>query len=325
MPVKPARRRGFSLLELLIVIGVIGVLLALLLPALSRVRAAARRTQDLSNQREIARALFAYQNERGVIPTVSNAAAAAAADGAGDRYDFDDAGNVLAWTDALQPYLGSSRSIFQCPSDPAIASEVGYLLPGGDGNERVLVSYGLNADIAAVNVQVGQVRRTLLGMDNDFIGVYASSRPYPDDPYHGIGAGGHLGRVVDSSSTLLLADCGTLRPMLTVPNDLPLIDRPDVLAYTTNYTALNDADPLQWGRLEGVMQTPWLAARVPLTRHDSNARLAAGNLIGSMLPKIGRGGVLTIAFADGHAESVERARFGRVKVTPFRPTRPPVD
>ena len=325
MPALPEVRRGFSLLELLVVIGVIAVLLALLLPALARARAAARRTQDLSNQREIARALTSYATDREVLPTLSNTAAALAADPRGERYRYDAGGNVLPWTEALRPYLGTGGRIFECPSDSGIDSGMGYLLPSDPDRGRLAVSYGLNADLAAADVQVGDVRRTLLGLDRDYIGVYGSDRTYPGDPYHGTGAGGKLSRVNDSSSTLLLADCGTLRPVLTVPSDLPLIDRPDVLAFTTNYVALNDGDPFKWGRLDGLLETPWLSTRLPLTRHDTDGELAAGNLVGTGLPPTGRGGVLNVAFVDGRAESVERARFARVKVTPFRLDRPPVD
>jgi prepilin-type N-terminal cleavage/methylation domain-containing protein len=51
---------AFTLVELLVVIGIIGVLIAILLPALSRARVHARRTQDISNLHQVALACTIY-------------------------------------------------------------------------------------------------------------------------------------------------------------------------------------------------------------------------------------------------------------------------
>jgi len=62
-PCHPCRRGGFTLVELLVVIGIIAVLIALLLPALNRAREAARKTQCLSNLRQCAMAFLQYAND----------------------------------------------------------------------------------------------------------------------------------------------------------------------------------------------------------------------------------------------------------------------
>lgn len=63
------RRTGFTLVELLVVIGIIALLISILLPALNRARAAAVRTQCLSNHRQLAIALQTYAAQfRGTFP-----------------------------------------------------------------------------------------------------------------------------------------------------------------------------------------------------------------------------------------------------------------
>src|SRR5881394_1632007 len=65
----PARNRAFTLVEVLVVIGIIALLIAILMPSLNRARAAARRVQCMSNQRQLAHAWLMYVDEfNGYLP-----------------------------------------------------------------------------------------------------------------------------------------------------------------------------------------------------------------------------------------------------------------
>jgi len=65
-------RRAFTLVELLVVIGIIALLISILLPSLASARESARRVQCASNQKQIAMAVFAYAHDNKGFAPVGN-------------------------------------------------------------------------------------------------------------------------------------------------------------------------------------------------------------------------------------------------------------
>jgi prepilin-type N-terminal cleavage/methylation domain-containing protein/prepilin-type processing-associated H-X9-DG protein len=65
---KQKMKKGFTLVELLVVISIIAMLAGLLLPAVNAAREAGRRTQCINNQHNISTALLVYENGRNALP-----------------------------------------------------------------------------------------------------------------------------------------------------------------------------------------------------------------------------------------------------------------
>ncbi len=103
-----SRRTGFTILELVVTIGLISVLLALLLPAVQSVRESARLTQCRANLHQIGIGMQVYADSNRVFPTKAESAYQNVAMSAGYKGPI---------------YIGVD--IFSCPSDPLVRTEKG--------------------------------------------------------------------------------------------------------------------------------------------------------------------------------------------------------
>ncbi len=62
-------RRGLTLIEVLVTISIIGLLMAILLPAIQAARESGRRTQCQCNVRQVGMAILAHESAQGRFPT----------------------------------------------------------------------------------------------------------------------------------------------------------------------------------------------------------------------------------------------------------------
>ena len=119
VPPRPRRRpRGFTLVELLVVIGIIALLISILLPSLARARQTAQQTACLSNIRNMGTATQMFVNEhdgwmyKAWLNSRPNTALGDLSSGEW-RYDYP----AWGWDYILSDYMGGNKSVFQCPSD----------------------------------------------------------------------------------------------------------------------------------------------------------------------------------------------------------------
>lgn len=161
------RRSGFTLVELLVVISIIALLIAILLPSLSRARDSAKALKCLSNVRGLGQAGMLFANEHSNrFQLAAQEKTRAVVDSARTKYAYQGNGEILAWPVALakyagladltknyewavraddfadartrQQYMSQDFQLAVCPSDEVLISTPFYPQDAGGGNDGLM-------------------------------------------------------------------------------------------------------------------------------------------------------------------------------------------
>ncbi len=222
-PFNAPSRRGFTLVELLVVIAIIAVLIALLLPAVQKVRAAAARLQCANNLKQLGLAMHSYHDAQGTFPPAYVNKGPYGTSGfsfthgwapfllpdleqqpLANRYRWD----FPVYAPENQPVVARHLRVFQCPSTP----EPGRTMTFGPfayfKTEGACGDYTITLGVDPVLVQSGRVAPV-----GDCRGALTNT-PTPALALSPAPAGTRLTDIRDGTSTTILVTEVAGRPRL---------------------------------------------------------------------------------------------------------------
>ena len=134
--IRNQKSRAFTLVELLVVITIIGILIALLLPAVQAAREAARRMQCSNNLKQIGLAILNYESANGVLPIGTNFRV----DSVGQSYKANSVfASLLPYVEqmALYDMYDFKKRVYQAPNTQVVVVQIpAFLCPSDNAAGR---------------------------------------------------------------------------------------------------------------------------------------------------------------------------------------------
>jgi prepilin-type N-terminal cleavage/methylation domain-containing protein/prepilin-type processing-associated H-X9-DG protein len=146
--------KGFTLIELLVVVAIIGILVALLLPAVNAAREAARSTQCKNNIRQLALAIVNYESAQGHFPVSQTASGPSRGSGRCEA-------GFYSWQARILPYIEASDLFERLDFRVDLAAQC------NDGENGLLGADHPNAAVATAVID------TLLCPSDGFLGPHS--------------------------------------------------------------------------------------------------------------------------------------------------------
>jgi prepilin-type N-terminal cleavage/methylation domain-containing protein/prepilin-type processing-associated H-X9-DG protein len=200
-------RSGFTLVELLVVIAIIGILVALLLPAVNSAREAARRTQCKNNLRQVGLAVANYESANRALPPAGLVGPPTPQCRLSDKHFDPQTGLQMSWLVVILPYI-EEQSVFdafdfssdvmnQAPKEPQSRSIATFLCPSDSASGRHYAPNQSDKSLAKSNV-AGYSSPFRIEFSSCWAGALGGFKP-------GSKQGQPLRRIKDGVSKTLLA------------------------------------------------------------------------------------------------------------------------